>query len=222
MARLPTTPSLPLPPLRPGDIFRTPRGCRLTRVYFAGRHAGTWHGFRTWGPAATARFDHHIPPPGSGVDRGVIYVGGDPRTAIVEAFQRTRAIHRTRDDPWLAVFSLRRPLRLLDLRGTWPTYAGASQALTAADSPDATQAWSRAIYDAYDIDGLLYPSAMRGKPKEARPPGIDEDLFCQNIALFERATRAMPTNPRVHIPLGHRGLDSDLALIAVEYRFDLL
>lgn len=192
------------------------------RVYFAGRRGSTWDGFRTWGPTATSRFDPHVPPPGSSDDRGVMYAAGDPRTALVEAFGRTAVIDRRRDEPWLAVFSLRRRVRLLDLRGSWPTYAGASQALATADEPPTTQAWARAIHETYDVDGLLYPSSMRGRPVDPRPASLDSDLFSHNIALFKRAGGAIPAHPRLHLPLSHPGLDDVLADIAVRYRYELL
>lgn len=42
--------------------------------------------------------------------------------------------------------------------------------------------WSRAIFSAYsDIEGLLYCSAMHGNEKA--------------VALYERATSALPTTP---------------------------
>lgn len=150
-----------------------------------------------------------------------MYVGGDPRTAIVEAFGRTAVIDRRRDEPWLAVFSLRRRVRLLDLRGTWPTFAGASQALATADEPAATQAWARAMYEAYNVDGILYPSSMRGRP-DPMPAALDADQFCHNIALFERAADAIPAHPRVHLALYHPGLDDVIADVARRYRYDLL
>lgn len=189
------------------------------RTYFAGRHRATWNGFRTWGPSATGRFDPHVGPPEA---RGVMYVAGDPRTAILEAFGRTAMIDRRRDEPWLAVFSLRRLVRLLDLRGSWPTYAGSSQALATADEPVATQAWARAIYEAYAVDGILYPSSMRGRPADARPTLLDADLFCHNIALFERAATAIPAHPRLHLALDHPGLDAVIAEVAQRYRYELL
>lgn len=175
-----------------------------------------------WGPTATGRFDPHVPPPGSHDDRGVLFAAGDPRTALVEAFGRTALIDRRRDEPWLAAFALQRGVRLLDLRGSWPTYAGASQALATADEPAATQAWARAIHETYDVHGILYPSSMRGRPADRRPAALDADLFCHNIALFEGAAAAIPANPRLHLPLDHPGLDEVLAEVALRYRYDLL
>lgn len=220
VARLPAVPPA-LPVLRRDDVKVLRKGARLVRVYFAGRHRTAWNTFRAWGPSATARFDPHIAPPGSDDGRGVMYAGGDPRTALVEAFGRTAMIDRRRDDPWLSVFSVRRRVRLLDLRGSWPTFAGASQALATADEPAATQAWARAIYEAYAVDGILYPSTMRGQPDDPRPVGLDPDLFCHNVALFERAADAIPAHPRLHLALDHPGLDAVIAEVAERYRYEL-
>jgi hypothetical protein len=151
-----------------------------------------------------------------------MYAAGDPRTALVEAFGRTAVIDRRRDDPWFVVFSLRRQVRLLDLRGSWPTYAGASQALATANEPSATQAWARAIHETYDVAGILYPSSMRGQPSDVRPAALDANLFCHSIALFERAADALPARPRLHLALDHPGLDDVIADVAERYRYELL
>lgn len=152
-----------------------------------------------------------------------MYLGGDGATALVEAFQETAVLNRIRDDPWLVVLALRRQVRLLDLRGAWSTRAGASMALSAAHEPTTTQTWARAIYSEYGgIDGILYPSAMRGQPAGPVPTGVHPDLFCQNVALFERARPSLPARPRLHLSLAHPGLASTLGSLATEYGYDLI
>ena len=151
-----------------------------------------------------------------------MYTAGDPRTAIVEAFGRTAMIDRRRDGPWLVVFSLQRQVRLLDLRGSWPTYAGASQALATADQPAATQAWARGIHQTYGVEGILYPSSLRGRPADRRPVDLHPDLFRHNIALFERAAGSIPAHPRLHLALDHPGLDDVIADVAERYRYELI
>jgi hypothetical protein len=88
---------------------------------------------------------------------------------------------------WLVVFNPARALRLLDLTGTWPTRAGASQAISSGPR-DRARAWARAIFSAYDdIDGLWYRSAMdAGRPA---------------VCLWEPARDALPEHPRAHLPL---------------------
>lgn len=218
MARLPDAPDRPLPALRPADIVTLKRGTRLVRAYFVEPHKTYWNTFRRWGPAARARFDHMPPPPGDHPELGIMYVAGDGPTALLEAFQATRTIHRTRDSPWLATFATRRSVRLLDLRGSWPTRAGASQALSAGDAPAVTQAWARAIYADYpDLSGVVYPSAMRGRPRRRR-----HALEGMSIALFERSEAALPIHPRLNMPLDHPGLADPTAIVAGEYGYDIV
>jgi hypothetical protein len=91
-------------------------------------------------------------------------------------------------------------LRLLDLTGTWPTRAGASQAISSGPR-DRSRAWARAIRSSYDdIDGLWYRSSMdSGKPA---------------ICLWEGARDAMPASPWAHLPLDAAGLVIPLARAA--------
>jgi hypothetical protein len=212
-----------LPGLRPEEVVRLGRGTRLARVYFAGRRAATWDRFRSWGPSALGRFDHHLPPPGESPDRSILSAAGDGETALVEAFQQTAVIHRSRDEPWLVVFSIRRRVRLLDLRGSWSTRAGASMALSTADEPATTQAWARAIHADYEhVHGILYPSTMRGRPAGPVPSGVHPEVFGHNVALFERARPALPPRPRLHLPLSHPGLAAMLGRLAIESGYDVI
>jgi hypothetical protein len=224
MATLPREPARPLPALRREDVVSLPRGTRLVRVYAAGRFSATWNGFRSFGPTARARFDHHPPPPGEHPDRAILYAAGDGVTALVEAFQWTRTIERDRDRPWLVVLRLARSVRLLDLRGPWPTRAGASQALSTAGEVDVTQAWARAIHADYrPVAGVLYPSAMRGSvTKEGRPAGVHPALFGANVALFERAEGAFRDRPALHLPLSHPGLGDVLGAVAERYGYEVV
>jgi hypothetical protein len=152
-----------------------------------------------------------------------MYVAGDGETALVEAFQETAVLNRTRDEPWLVVFSLRRQVRLLDLRGSWSTRAGASMALAAADEPETTQAWARAIYAEYrHIQGLIYPSAMRGRPSTPVPAGVSSELFCHNVGLSDRARLSIAARPRLHLPLDHPGLTAMLGAVASGYGYDMI
>ena len=185
-----------LPDLEPDDITDLPSGRELWRVYFAsGPHGTTWNAFRFFGPVITARFDHHLAPP-SDQDRGILYAAESGPVCLAEVFQATRTVDRQRRDPWLVSFALADGARLLDLSGMWPTRAGASQAL-ASGRRDVARAWSRAIYDEYpDVDGLVYPSSMYGR-------GLA-------MALYERASRALPSRPELHVPLTHPGLASIL------------
>jgi hypothetical protein len=139
----------------------------LSRMFrSAGEHAMRWDSFRATGPLATARFDPHpiARDDGTVTDPayGVMYVGLTLRTCLAESFQAARVVDRHTGRPMLAVFRPVRTLRLLDLAGTWPTRAGASQAISSGPRPRARE-WARAIFSAYDdIDGLWYRSSMDG------------------------------------------------------------
>ena len=220
MATLPAPPDT-LPPPRRSELLELPAGTPFVRVHRIDPHGTRWDTFRTYGPTPRARFDHQPPPPGSTSDRGILYLAGDAPTALVEAFAATRLIDRHDRRPWLTRFPIVRPLRLLDVGGTWPTRAGASQALATGDHPDRTQAWARAIHAQLDVDGIRYPSSLRGHPGERRPPEIPLRLWGANIALFERAADALPARPTLHMALDHPGLSTILGRVALRYDYDL-
>jgi hypothetical protein len=207
MAKLPWPPAT-LSGIDP-DVVVVPRGTMLWRVYLAGGpHPVAWNAFRTYGPLATARFDHHEPPVHDQPDRGILYAADSAPAAIVEAFQETRLIDRTDRDPWLVAFRLHADLVALDLVGPWPTRAGASQTI-ATGRRDVARAWSRATWDSYPtVLALRYRSSMAGGP-------------AINLAIYERAARMLPPHPALNIPLSHPGLAPDLNRIAPQYGFDL-
>ena len=205
-------PKLPWPPetladVTP-DIVFLPRGTLLWRVYRAGgSHPGAWNTFRTFGPIATGRFDHHVPPAHDQADRGILYAADDPATAVVEAFQDVRVIDRVAHEPWLVAFALGVDLAALDLTGAWPTRAGASQAI-ATGRRDVSRAWSRAIWQAYlGVLALRYRSSMAGGEV--------------NTAIYERGKRTLPPQPAINLPLSHPGLAPDLNRIADQYGYSL-
>jgi RES domain len=183
----------------PPETVAVTRVTTLWRIYpTAGPHAGLWSRFRHFGPVATARFDHHLAPP-SEQPRAVMYAALAIETCVAEVFQDTRVIDRRRRGAWLAGFRLAREVHLLDLSGTWPTRAGASQAISSGPR-DAAQAWARSIYEAYpDLEGMWYCSAMDGGRAA--------------LVLNERAETALIRQPDIHLPLTHAGLELALARI---------
>lgn len=188
-------------------LHMLPQGVLLWRVYFrASGHPVSWYEFRRYGPVRTARFDHHLEP--SRVqERGILYLAKSVPTCIAEVFQAGREIDRYTREPWLVGFELTRDVTLLDLRGAWPTRAGASMAISSGPRPRA-QRWSRTIYEAYpQVEGLLYPSSMY-----ANEP---------SVALYERAEDALPTTPAFIRPLADPVLLRPLKRIAWEVGYDL-
>ncbi len=181
-------------------------GTLLWRVYRAGgRHPMTWNGFRSFGPIATARFDHHGLPPSEDPVRAIYYASDSAAGAIVETFQDSRFIDRLDREPWIVAFELGDDFVGLDLTGAWPTLAGASQAISSGRR-DIARAWSRLIWGEYeDLDGLWYPSAMAGG--------------AHDLAAFERARPKIPDHPALNLPLAHPGLEADLNRIAATYGY---
>lgn len=167
----------------PPSIRVLPAGTELWRIYFrGGPHPTLWNEFRAHGPTH-ARFDHQEPPPRVQTRR-ITYAARSGLTALAEVFQETRLIDRGRRDPWLVCFRTSRRIALLDLRGKWPTRAGASMVISSGQHGRA-QRWSRVIYDTYPtIEGLWYPSSMH-----ANAPAV---------ALYERCEDALPHSPSFH------------------------
>lgn len=158
-------------------------------------HATPWNTLRDWGPVA-ARFDPHPPPSADHPDHGVLYAGGDAVTALAEAFAINRTVDVRTGDPWLVKFTLHAgPARLLDLTGTWPTRAGASQEIWTSPDRRRTQRWARAITARFpDLAGLYYGSSMHGA-----------GVF--NIALWPPAEPMIAAaTPRFAEPLAHPGM----------------
>ena len=127
--------------------------------------------------------------------------------ALVEAFQDLRTIDRRRREPWIVGFELELDVVALGLGGAWPTRAGSSQAVSSGRR-DVARAWSREIYAAYpNVQALIFPSAMAGGST--------------NLALYERASDALPVRPRFHAPLTHPGLLDPIKRIAAQYGYGM-
>ncbi len=205
LAKFPEPPSPTDLAARVSPAIKTiPAETTLWRVYFrGGKHPMAWNQFRSHGPVAGARFDHHGAQPNQ-QRRGILYAAVGIPTCLAEVFQATRVIDRHRRDPWLVGFRTASPLELLDLTGNWPTRAGASMSINSGPRPRA-QRWARAIYAAYPaIHGILYASSMN-----ANQPAL---------ALFERAASALPPFPRSNRALAEQPLLILLANAAA--RFD--
>jgi RES domain len=189
----------------PPELKRLRRGTLLWRLYNrGGPHPVAGNGWRHWGPAENARFDHHTEPARPQA-RGILYAGLRVYTCVAELFQDTRTIERSRHQPWLVGFALAREVSLLDLTGPWPTRAGASMALSTGRR-DRSRAWSRRIYEDYPaVEGLHYPSSM-----DANQPAV---------ALYERAQDALGARPVFHRALADAALNAALAKAAALFAY---
>ena len=130
--------------------------------------------------------------------RAGYYCAPDIDTCVAEVFQATRRIDRIRNSPWLVVFGLREPIRLLDICGTFATRVGASTAIHSGPRLRARQ-WARDFYEAYPlIQGLHYGSSMNG--------------HAPAVVLNERALATMPERPDFH-----RALNDDLLVEPLQH-----
>ncbi len=211
MAKLPEPPPIATLKLVSPDVAMLPAGTRLWRIYFrGGSHPATWDQMRYYGPFGSARFDHHLDPPRV-QDRGILYAAtGDDAiaTCVAEVFQDTRLVDTRRNEPRLAAFTLTEDVALLDLRGKWPTRAGASANINSGPRPRCRR-WSRVIYEAYpDLGGLYYASSMNGNEPA--------------VVLYERTTKALPRSPVLNRPLSDAPLLISLERIAAAVGYDLI
>jgi hypothetical protein len=163
-----------------------------------GGHVLAWNAFRTYGPKL--RFDPHAPPVDEDPAHGVWYGAATPDAALAEAFQVDRTISRELSGPFLTGLSFTRPLTVLDLAfdsvGAWATRVGGTFAMSTGPH-EVTQRWARTIVETFpELDGLRYNSRFAAAP-------------C--LALFLPAATAMPTRPRLSLPLTHPGLASRIA-----------
>lgn len=208
--------ALLLPPPGSGlrrPVFRTLRsGTALVRLYDPTRHGARALTFSHNGPRG--RFDHHRPPPaGYGPawddpDRGVYYAALTLSCCVAEVFGDTRLIDR----PYLRVAmpTLIRDLRLLDLRGASAMWAGTIAALSGEGDRALTQAWSRFFYEEPSLggcDGLMYPGAHNGEVA---------------FALYERARGGLDCPASQVIELNDPMLRPELLRIALRHGMDVL
>lgn len=189
--KLPAPPAAEKLQYRPEHLYELAGDTVLWRVHrSAGGNVVAWDQLRYWGPAAVMRFDAHEPP-ARVQDRGVSYTVLAIPTALAEVFQQRRVINTRRDMPYLTGWAPSRTLRLLDLTGGWPIFAGASHVLNTGRR-DLCRAWARAIHSAWpELDGLRHRSAMTGGDA---------------VVLFTAAADSFPSRPLLSLPLNHPGL----------------
>jgi hypothetical protein len=195
--------------LRTRDLVAVTTETVLWRVHrTAGEHVVPWNALRHYGPVASCRFDPQPPPPHVDQDEGVTYLAISAQTALAEAFQTRRLLDRHLGAPALVGLRLTRPVRLLDLSRTWPTRAGASQAISTGRR-DLAQAWARRLREAFpDLEGVWFPSSMDGGG------------LC--LALWAPAADALPEAPVLSRLLADPALADRLAGAAARLGYRLL
>lgn len=163
-------------------------GDPLVRVLrTTGDHVVPWNRLRTFGPLPGCRWDPQPDGPAAEhAPEGVGYQAADLMTCVAEVFQASRLVDTLTGSPHAVFWTPVRPLRLLDLTGTWALRSGAATALGAAPK-STTRAWVRAIRaDLPEVDGLLASSTMTGGA---------------TVTLFTPATDAFPEAPDSTVPL---------------------
>jgi hypothetical protein len=183
-------------------------GYRVARIYYSrSRHSLSWNQFRHFGPV-NSRWDHHLPgSAGSPImqERSIYYAAADAKTCLAEFFQHTRRIDRAAQAPWLVVFELAQPLKLLDLTGDFATRMGASMEIHSGSRVRARR-WACDLYEAFpDVHGVYYASSMNG----GEPA----------LALTDRAEK-LGVFPAY--PLFHRALADDVLLDPLKEAADRL
>lgn len=188
-AKVPRVPPAPLSVLATEVVDYTGPQWRIHRT--AGAHVLAWNEPRLFGPLTSMRFDPHpdtAPGPAVHDSAGVHYSASDVATAVAEVFQRSRAVDMTSGRPMLTGWLPVRPLRLLDLGGSWALRHGAAQSLASAPR-SVCRAWARAIAtEIPELDGVRAPSTMTG---------------AANVVLWQRAADALPSAPAFSRPLDH-------------------
>lgn len=203
MAKFPYSPGVEaLAHLEPAWIELS-AGTRLARIYYThGPRPQSWNEFRHHGPL-NSRWVHHQPDANGrphDQERGVYYAARDAKTCLAEFFQQTRRIDRAFQAPWLVIFEIEQPLRLIDLTGDFPTRMGASMAIHTG-SRSRARGWARDLHQAFpDGEGILYASSMNANESA--------------IALNERAEARHPFPAH---PVFHRALADDVLLDPLKY-----
>lgn len=99
----------------------------------------------------------------------LLYIAEDLPTSIAEAIVRdrfegvtTREMMRSEFDDWgVCAVSTTAALGLLDLRGDACFELGLSTDIAGGKAQDEARAFSQALYDGTDLDGLVYRSRLR-------------------------------------------------------------
>jgi RES domain len=182
--KLPTNP--PVAVLAPG--------LRLVRVHGPGRR---WNAGRDWGPHPEGRFDHHVPPPGSSSGRTVWYASGSLVGAVAESFGKRGFLDPAAGDR-IVVARVVASIALVDLVGIAPRRFGLTQEIAATTDYRRTQAWARALYDAYpEPVGIRWRGRQAGSicvvltdrlPK--RSLTLDFDALVSDPRVWPRVARA--------------------------------
>ncbi len=195
---------LPPPPREPSPVFLTMKtGSHLIRIFNPESHGAGPLTFRHNGPRA--RFDHHCAPasdPSDDKNRGILYAASTLSSCVVEVFGDEGAISTT---DWYAAFlTLKRPLKLVEIRDNGAMCAGTVAAIGSVIDRVITQKWSRYFYESTQFqqtDGLIYTNAHNGESA---------------VALYERAEDGLRCDSSDVMALNSDLLRADIIRIAID------
>jgi RES domain len=174
------------------------KGKRIFRIYRS-EYYPTALSFRAWGPLH--RFDHQrgIPPrdnyrpykcqPGKDLERRICYVALTLSGCLVEVFGDTPEAAAITREYQLAILSLKKDIKLLDIRDRGAMLAGANEATLAKSEKRAlTQAWSRLFYDYkekyQEVQGIIYRNAHNNEEAIVFYERAENYLSCDKNDVF--------------------------------------
>jgi len=197
---LPSPPAV-LPP-RP-KLYEIAAGDLLVRFYNPAH--GGWNARRSYGPLPGLRFDHHLPPPGSGSDRSVWYAATSLLGAVAEAFGNLGFIDRG-SSRRVCVARVREPIAVLDMIGAAPRAFGLDQRIATSREYERCQEWARALYEGYPkIRGLRWRGRQAGAVCFALNDRTDlsslEALIDRNLGDPEVWPRIVRAARRCHLQI---------------------
>jgi RES domain len=141
------------------------------------------------------RFDHHDPSNPTDKARRVIYTAETLSCALVECFGDTRTINT--EGRGVAVMTVNRDLKLLDLRGVGAMRVGCVFAISGIVDRKQTQKWSRHFYERLDlfgkIDGLIHTGAYNGENVIVLNERCEDTLSITPTKLAEWRTEIIQT-----------------------------
>lgn len=175
------------PPNRPASplFYELPAQTEIIRIFDPTRHSTQALTFRCNGPRH--RFDHQEYPlenPQDDSERGIYYAAFALSSCLVESFGDIGVIEVGHQR--VALVTLTRTLKLLDLLGSGAMRAGSVAALAKVPNRKLSQEWSRYFYRTYQsIDGILYANAHNDEKAIALYERARDGLLCPEEQVMD-------------------------------------
>ena len=141
----------------------------------------------------------------------LIYVAKELPTSVAEAIVRdrfegtlTREMMRSEIADWgVCEVSATMPLHVLDLRGDACFELGVSTDIVGTKAQDEARAFSQAIYDGTDLDGIVYRSRLRKRQDcvAVYDRAVSSKLGATSVEALETMTELVPAPRALKITL---------------------